>query len=314
LKDHITRQSYTWTPTSPGAPVYPQVFSSRPANVPVSLLNVIIMPSDVQVPMSAQLIARVDHQLTSQMAVSASGVYTKSTNKEYNFDTNLDVSRGAVNGAFQRLDPNYRAITQTIYGGKAEYEAFIIEMSRRGSRVGVNGNLTVARALSTPSGTPQDPVAGILADYGRVSDNPTVRGVVSGWYNVTPSVQVSSNITAHSGRATDPVAQGVDLNGDGILSDRTPGFQPFELNAPGMVQWDARITWALPLRGGQAAGRRAEERLHFYLECYNILDRVNPRTVDNNYGAVSGQPLGTFMQPTSYFPPREVQLGLRLVF
>lgn len=313
LKDHVTRTSYTWTPTSPGAPVYPAVFATPPANLPGALLNVIIMPSEVRVPVSAQLIARLDHQLTREIAISASGIYTKSWNKETSFDTNLDVARGPVSGAFLRLDPNYRAITQTRYIGPAEYEGAIVEIAKRGTRFGVNGSITVSRALQVPTGTPNDPVRGIRAEYGRAADNPTARVVTSGWFNIAPSIQVSSNLTAHSGRAVNPVAAGLDLNGDGILGDITPGFKPFEINAPGMLQWDARLTWAVPVGGAIKTGGN-QQKLHFYLECYNLLNRVNVRTTDNNYGPTNGQPLVTFMTPTSYFPPREVQLGVRLVF
>jgi hypothetical protein len=313
LKDHVTRTSYTWTPTSPGAPVYPAVFATPPANLPSALLNVILMPDQVKVPISSQLIVRLDHQLTRQMAISASGIYTKSRNKETSFDTNLDIAHGAVNGAFGRLDPNYRAITQTLYNGPAEYEGAIVELSRRGTRLGINGSLTVSRALQVPTGTPNDPIKGILAEYGRAPDNPTARVVTSGWFNPTPAIQVSSSLTANSGRAVNPVASGLDLNGDGITGDRTPGFEPFEINAPGMLQWDARLTWALPVsRAPKTSGN--EQRLHLYLECYNLLNHVNVRTTDNNYGATNGQPLPTFMTPTSYFPPREVQMGIRLVF
>jgi hypothetical protein len=60
--------------------------------------------------------------------------------------------------------------------------------------------------------------------------------------------------------------------------------------------------------------RADTRRLHFYLEAYNLTNHVNPRTVDNNYGPTNGQPLPVFMVPTTYFPPREVQVGARVVF
>lgn len=51
-----------------------------------------------------------------------------------------------------------------------------------------------------------------------------------------PAIQVSSNLTGNSGRAVNPVASGLDLNGDGITGDRTSGFKAFEINAPEMLQ------------------------------------------------------------------------------
>jgi hypothetical protein len=38
------------------------------------------------------------------------------------------------------------------------------------------------------------------------------------------------------------------------------------------------------------------------------------RTTNNTYGPTAGSPLPLFGTTTAYYPPREVQLGLRAVF
>lgn len=62
------------------------------------------------------------------------------------------------------------------------------------------------------------------------------------------------------------------------------------------------------------AVKHDQRRLHFYLEGFNVFNRANVRTVDNNYGLNPAVPGPNWMRATSYFPPREIQLGAKLVF
>jgi hypothetical protein len=302
LKDHMTRTSYTWTPTTPGAPVYPATFVTQPDNLPASARDVILMPADVRVPMSVQVVGTLDHALTKDIAVSVSGVWSESKYKDRNLDTNL-VWDGA---RFIRPDANYRQITQLNFDAPADYLGAVFDVNVRSARVGLSTNLTVSRARQVPTGAPSDPRLGPKNDFGPVPDNATVRGVVSGWYNFTRNLQASANFTARSGIAVNPVAGGIDINGDGVFGDRTPTFGPYAFRAPGNNSLDARVTWMVPFR--------TRQRLNLYVESFNILNNDRIRTVDNNYGPNPASPLASWLRPTSYFPPREVQLGARLTF
>jgi hypothetical protein len=303
LEGYQTRKSYTWTPTSPGAPIYPAVFATPPPNLPGTLNNVIIVPSQAKDPVSAQFIATLEHSVTNDLSISLSAVYTKSWWKEYNVDTNL-VWTGT---AFIRPNPNYRQITQTVYGAQAEYEGGFVEVKKRGTRIGFDANFTVSRALQAGTGFPNDPRVGITADYGPVPDVPPVRFVATGWYNFTSTMQASLNYQAQGGIAVNPVDAGVDLLGTGVTGTRTPVLGPFSFRAPERNSFDGRFTWALP-----AGGRN--QKLHLSAECYNMFNHTNVIAVNNNYGGVTGAPNAVFMAPTAYAPPREVQLGLRYSF
>ena len=120
---------------------------------------------------------------------------------------------------------------------------------------GFEGNLTVARSLQTPlsasgiNGTINDQRCGLMCDYGPAPDVPTIRGLVSGWYHVIPSVQVSGIFRARSGLAIDPIAAGLDPNGDQKFGDRTPGLDPFSFRGPSMNVLDARVSWAVRSSG-----------------------------------------------------------------
>ncbi len=306
LKDHMTRTSYTWTPTTPGAAVYPNVFATPPPNLPASARDVILMPDKVRVPTSAQFVGTLEHALTPDVAASVSVIYSGSWYKDRTLDRNLVFD--ATAGRFVRPDAAYRTINQLVFDAPADYIGGVVDVNARSTKLGLNGSITVSRARQVPTGTPNDPRnTDVKADFGPVPDNATLRGVISGWYNILSTVQFSANFTARTGIAVNPVASGIDLNGDGSFGDRTPTFGAFAFRAPGNNSLDARITWALPL--GQN-----KRKLNLYLESFNVFNRERIRTVDNNYGPDPTQPLAAWLQPLTFFPPREVQLGARLLF
>ncbi len=300
-----TIKSYTWTPTTAGAPIYPAVFSTSPTNLPGGISNTNIMPSQLRVPRSGQLVAKLERAITPSLMVSVSGVYTHTWDREYQSDTNL-VWTGT---AWVRPNAAYRQILQYQFDGKAEYVGGIVEINGRSGRMGYNGNLTVARAYESTSNysdLPNDQRVGISGDWGPQTDTPTVRGVVSGWFNIASQIQVSGSFRARSGIAINPVASGLDLIGAGNLGSRTPGFGRNAFRGPENNQLDARFTWGLPISGGK--------RWNVYVESFNLLNHQNVTSVNNNYGPNPVAPLAVWMTPTSWAPPREVQLGTRLTF
>jgi hypothetical protein len=305
----------TYTPTTPGAPLYPNVFATMPDNIPRSAVNVSIMPSKVNVPTSAQLIATIEHALGPRIALTGSVIYTKSWYKEFTYDTNLQwdptSSRDFTGQRWFRPDPQYRSINQIRFEAPAEYEGAFIEVSKRGGIVGFESNLTVARSRQSPlassgiNGTINDQLCGIMCDYGPAPDVPTVRGLVSVWYNVYRNLQLSGIFRARTGLAVDPNAAGLDLNNDQKFGDRTPGLVPYSFRQPGTHTLDFRAAWSVPL---------PKTKLQIYVESFNLLNTANIALVNNNYGANAAQPLASWMTPQLYFPPREIQLGARLTF
>jgi len=262
----------------------------------------------VNVPASAQVIGTIERALTPTVRLNGSVIYTKSWYKEFTYDVNLQ-----WNGtAWIRPDPNYRSISQLRFEAPAEYQGAFVELTKRGRMFGYEGNLTFARSLQTPlsasgiNGTINDQLCGIMCDYGPAPDVPTVRGLVSAWYNVLPTVQVSGIFRARSGLAVDPTAAGLDLNGDQKFGDRTPGLGPYSFRGPGMNALDARVAWT--------PGLGAARRIQVYVETFNLLNQDNVALVNNNYGPNAATPAATWMRPTQYFPPREIQLGARLTF
>jgi hypothetical protein len=105
--------------------------------------------------------------------------------------------------------------------------------------------------------------------------------------------------------AVNPVAGGLDLVGAGNLGSRTPGFGRNSFRGPTFNQTDLRLTWNAPTQKG---------KLSVYLEGFNLFNQTNVMSVDNNYGPTSGAPLASWLAPTVYYAPRQVQLGARFMF
>jgi len=252
--------------------------------------------------------------LTPNLSLRVDGVFTRSWHKQFTIDTNIafDQNLNAGLGGYNRIDPNYRRITQVQFAAPAEYQAAIIELNQRGSKIGMTGNVTIARSRNVDLLRVNDlhtyQVNGFDADYGPNADTPTFRGTLSGYYNINKAIQVSGAFKVRSGLPVDPTAAGLDLNGDAVLGDRTPTLAPFSFRGRWMNSLDLRVTWNLPL--GLGEGRR----LQAYLESFNIANHENIATVLNDYGPNPVTPKGLWLAPALWSPPREVQLGFRFQF
>jgi hypothetical protein len=304
LKDNQLRVSGTWTPSTPGAPIYPQTFTTKPATIPTGVVNVVIMPDEVHVPATAQFVGTLEHAFTPSVLLTGNMIYSRSWDKEYRVDRNLN-----WNGSkYTLIDPTYRQIRQYVFDAPAEYVGGVIQLTVRRAKIGFDTNLTFAHSRETAGvfSYPNDQVEGIRADWGPQPDTPRIRGVVNGWYNVNRNIQVSAIYSARTGLPLNPVASGLDLNGDGRFGDRTPGLAPFSFEMPGSQSVDARVSGTIPMPNGR--------KVSVFVEGFNIFNTENVRTMDSNYGSNPASPGPNWMNPLSYFDARQFQVGARLTF
>jgi hypothetical protein len=235
---------------------------------------------------------------------SATAINTRHRNVDYTKDKNLEWS----GTAWVRPDPNYRQVIQYQFDGYSNYVGGIFDVKLRGAKAGMNGSLTIQRARDVGNNyasLPVDQRIGVDGEYGPQADTPKARGVVSGWYNISRSMQVSGTFQARSGMAVNPVASGLDLIGAGVLGSRTPTLGRNSFRAPKFNSADARFTYMLPFQGGKVS---------VYAEVFNLYNRVNVQSVNNNYGPTPGQPLAVFLTPLTYYPPRQAQIGVHVSF
>lgn len=310
-KDVLQQVGATWLFGQPGAPVYPQTFPNQlPPNAPLSVRDVFIVPNDFDVPASYQFIASLDHAFRDDFAASVSFLYNRSWDKELLYDRNLQWDERTERFSSARPDRNFRRINQYSYEGAAEYTGLVLEARKRmRGRFFFSGNATIARAydqgdnFSTQVEDPRFPGN----EWGPQVDTPRFRMSANGSYEINRFMSVSAIVRARTGFAYDARAGAtIDLNNDGTFNDRVPGFARNQFRMPGTHSLDARVTWTLPFNGVR--------RLQATFEAFNLYNRENVRTVENQRGPNPASPSPLFGTPLSYFNPREVQLGLRFVF
>lgn len=308
LKQSPQLFSATWNFGQAGAPVFPNNFAEVPANPPLGVRNLNIVPDPLKTPASGQAVVTLDHAFATNWALSATMVHTRGWDESFTFDRNLQFDDGSQ--TWVRPEAQYRSVNQLTFIGRQQYTALIFDVRKRMShRFSLNGNATFARSYDTGTsfGATADDQRFFDSEWGESSDKPHLRAVISGIYQIANFVTLSGIYSARTGLAVDPRSGSAsDPNGDGRFNDRTPGFDRNSFRSPGSHNVDMRLAWNVALKGP----RRAQ----FLLEAFNVLNRDNVFQVSETYGPTNGQPLTLFLQPTAYAGPRQIQFGLRFTF
>ena len=145
------------------------------------------------------------------------------------------------------------------------------------------------------------------------------RLVLSGIYEAPFDVQLSTIITAASGRPY-TVSAGFDFNRDGAPTDRARGNPQ---SAPSDYSTSVRRN-SERLPGGTVVDLRCVKRirtsertsLDLMVEAFNVFDRVIFNQINHFFGpgAYPSSPAPGFGQFTKAEAPRQVQLGVRVAF
>jgi outer membrane receptor protein involved in Fe transport len=178
-------------------------------------------------------------------------------------------------------------------------------------------NNGVGRDPNNPGGLPVgfDPAD----ERGPSQQDQRHRFVLSGWYEMPGSIQLSGIVTVGSGVPFNILA-GTDLNGDGdggnFPSDRawrSPGEPTSSVSRnagrlPSEAILDLRVSRRFAL-----GGRVSIEPI---LEVFNLLNRFNFTDINNVFGvgAYPNAPMPTYGQFLRAAPPRQAQIAARLLF
>lgn len=189
-------------PTTPGAPVFPNTYSSFPTNVNASL-RVFRLDPNYKNPRLQEFNIGIEREIIENLSVSASFIYTKGERLPVNFDTNLaepqftrtyqlpdgtnftvpfaagltctTVQTGAcpvanrVNVNASRPNPNFGSLDQLRSIGENYYRGLLVEVKRRfaqGFQFGIA--YTLAKAENT-SGTGDGSGSGSESPFGGSS-------------------------------------------------------------------------------------------------------------------------------------------------
>ena len=139
--------------------------------------------------------------------------------------------------------------------------------------------------------------------------------------------KISSIVTAGSGRPINASVYGDPNQDDNYDNDRLPGYSRNAFTGPDYSSTDLRLVRKIRLREGY--------RVDLTADSFNLFNRLNPRvTITSDgltaeattftqytsyvlnvpYPAYYQQPTQNFLKPNAAFAPRQIQLGLKLVF
>lgn len=297
----VTFASYNFSPTSVGAPQYPQVFSTPPATA--ARPSIQYLSPTLERPEINMAELTVDRAIGTDTTVSASYLYSSGKHLPTFLDTNLSPANSSVEfivdgqtrGTFPfyrgtRPDPNINNAIEVADIVDSTYNAMVLQLNKRFSKgLLFNANYTLSKAEDTGQNsttfisnfaTMVDPFNND-AEKGPSSFDRRHRGVVSVYYapDFLYGFQIGGTGTFESGLPLNPtisINSGA-LNGTGAVSTQSvngtgaSNRAPFEernaYRGTGRKTVDMRVSKRFNL-----GGRRQIEALW---EVFNIFNTVN---------------------------------------
>jgi hypothetical protein len=310
---------------------------------------VINIDPGLETPYAHQVAAGIDRALGRDFAVSANFLYVRGKHQLGTIDYNPVVpSLGAgrrPNDVGGRAGTSASVLQYTDFG-ETWYRGVTVAINKRFSRryqflisytySEAEDNSTDFQSAFIPQSNgfgrnPADPTGLPLGFNPALERGPATwdqrhRFVLSGLYQFPGEVQLSTIVTAASGRPFTPIA-GADLNGDGdggaIPGPDRARRNPADINTsvgrnsenlPWQFNVDLRVSKRFKV--GKSGG------IEPVFEVFNLFNRTNYSEVNNAFGtgAFPGSPArdaqgrvtyGTFTQA---LPPRQIQLAVKLSF
>jgi TonB-dependent receptor-like protein len=305
------------TPTTPGAPVFPNTLAAFPAGL---LTNITTIDPGIENSYSKQASLQIERSITNKLAVSLG--YQHLRGRELIMSRNINVPTTTNPAVFNlgRPDPTVANNGQFQSIGDSWYDGLTLSLNQRASSWGsFRVSYTYSKGLDTSGNfffsTPQDNF-NVLADKGlsdndqrhRLSLSGTLNSPVRGADDFLGSLSrgwIFAYIYSYTSALPFNVLAGADLNGDTNANDRPPGVGRNTGAGFGFSSLDLRLSRRFPI--GDRWGVEA------MAEAFNVLNQRNDMVPNNVFGT-GVVPRSTFGQPTAVGDPRQIQLGLRVNF
>jgi hypothetical protein len=298
----ISQVSYTFTPTSLGAPAYPNTFSAVPSGSG-SKPNINELPQGLQRPTIQMVDLTLEQRVANDMTVSASYLYSHGSNlpifRDINFSpANSQVSYvldGSTVGTFPlyrgaRPDPNVNSILLLDPAVTSRYNAMVLATNKQFSNgLMFNANYTLSKAVDNGQesttffstfGETYDPLNLGVADGQTTSTfDRRHRFVGSLYYRPTYlwGIGVGAVVTLESGLPISENISGSLSSGIGATNTSSTNgtggafFAPFVgRNAdrqPGRKTVDLRVSKDIPVGGSMHA--------EVLIEVFNLFNTIN---------------------------------------
>jgi hypothetical protein len=306
-------------PTSPGAPVFPNVLSAAPSAL-ITKPGVTAIDPDIENAYSQQANVQVERELPFNSSVSLGFIHTRGHNLIVSRNVNVPTCSVAINPNQCRPNPNFGNIGRFESSGDSYYDGLVVSFNKRANRfAGVRVSYTYSKAIDNAGNafffTPQNNF-NLRDDRGLSDNDQRHRLTISGTLN-TPQADDSSllrqvyggfqlsYIYTYASSLPFNILLGTDRNGDTNFNDRPIGVGRNTGRGFDFSSLDLRIS------------RRFKFSERFGLEVlaegFNLFNNSNFIVPRNTFGP-GITPIANFGTPTSAFDPRQIQLGVKFSF
>ncbi len=316
-RDGVNYYVAIFSPTTAGAPVFPNILNTAPSSLAIKPSITRIDPN-IENGESTQASLQIERELPWKISASIGYMHLRGRHiilsRNVNVPTCSDASQNLC-----RHDPNFGNISYMESSGDSWYDgAFLTLGKRHGNWLETRFSYTFSKSLDNAGNfffsSPQNnfdlrgnkglsdndqrhrlTFSGSLSapQQGRSTLNRIVKGVQLSW------------IYSYASALPFNVQLGFDRNGDTNNNDRPVGVgrntgRGFDFSS-------------LDLRLSKKFGFGETRSLELLVEGFNVLNRSNFTVPNNIYGAGTS-PLPSFGRPTQAFDPRQIQLGFRFAF
>ncbi len=299
------------TPTTPGAPVFPNVMPSVPAGV---LSNIVSIDPDIESSRSDQFSLQYERQLGTNGSASVAYEHLRGHGIIVGPNVNVPTTTDPTVPNLGRPNPSHANNQQYQSISDSWYDGMTVSLAQRPVSWGsARLSYTYSKGLDTAGNffffQPQT-ANDIDAERARSDNDQRHRVVLSGTLT-TPdggdtllrkvaSGWLFSYIFSYTSALPFNIQIPTDRNGDTNFNDRPAGVgrnagEGFDYQA-----LDLRLSRTFPFPNGFS--------VEAIVDAFNVLNRANYQVPNN----IITSP--TFGQPTAVSDPRQLQLGLRVQF
>ncbi|MGC2239080.1 MAG: carboxypeptidase regulatory-like domain-containing protein [Pyrinomonadaceae bacterium] len=307
------------SPSSPGAPVFPNVLSAVPSTLLVKP-NITRIDPNIENSYSQQANLQIERELPFDTSFSVGYIYLRGLHLILSRNVNVPRCASSVNPNLCRPDPNFGNISRYEGSGDSYFNGLVISFNKRAKnwasfRLSYTLSKTIDNAGNFFFFTPQDNFN--LRDERGLSDNDQRhRFILSGTLNTPSNIENSlarkifggfqfSYIFNYASSLPFNIVTGNDRNGDTTNNDRPLGVGRNTGKGFDFASLDMRLSRRFNF----------SERINLELiaEGFNVLNRANYSVPNNTFGT-GIIPNASFGKPTAAFDSRQIQLGMRLSF
>jgi len=269
--------------------------------------GVTLLPSSMPTPYTVQMSLGITRQISSNLVASVDYIRIRGYNEYTTY--NINYTKGI--GGPRVLTPAYGGINLVTTQGRSWYDGIDLSVTR--PYMG-DWQMQISYTLSWAFDTFDDPFAGYVFQSSILrapsAQDERHRLVASSTVNLPYDFQLSGIVALSSPRPI-YVITGTDNNNDGVLGDDFPpsGRNSMRPDPTRIRNWSKTVDMRIS-RFFNIAGTT---RLTVVLEAFNVFNWTNYTAYIGRLNATSGG-VSIFGEPISASNPRQIQIGLRVLF